>query len=418
MAFSIAMNQENHPFKPMFAAVTDVDTTDPNVAVINLANPHPAILIAMSPGLLPIFPEHVYGEVENIRDCTCNNTPGELVGSGPFTLSEYDSTNRIIRVEANEDFFLGRPYVDEVAFVTRPTGNETLTEMENGDIHIANVQGVADLERARGIDSLTVTPQGLEGIGAVVSMQFNLEDEVLANKEVRQAIAYAIDKGFIIDELHGGLPFRAKSPIHPGSPYYDDSIEGYEFDPAKAAELLDAAGFPADGDGNRGIALTMDWIPTAEDYQSVIAEYSKAALSDVGIDLELRASPDFPTWGGYIAPRDYDITMNILFMWADPIIGVHRSFLEANIVPVAFANNSAYINPELEAMMEAAGTEQDLDARIAAYAEIQAVLAEDVPFHWLETLPTNSVYNTAAVQNPPLTIWGTMSPLHEVWIAQ
>ena len=418
VAFSIDMNKNNHPFSTMFGAVTDVDSSDPNVAVINLANPHPAILIAMSPALLPIFPEHIYGEVENIRDCTCNNTPGDLVGSGPFILSEFDATNQIVRVTANEDFFLGRPYVDEIAYVNRPAANEMITEMENGEIHIGNVQGVADLERVGSIDSLTVTPQGFEGIGAVVSMQFNLEDEILSNKEVRQAIAYAIDKDFIINELHGGLPFRAKSPIHPGSPYYDDSIEGYDYDPAKAAELLDAAGFTADGDGNRDIAITMDWIPTADDYQSVIAEYAKAALADVGIDLELRASPDFPTWGGYIAPRDYDITMNILFMWADPLIGVHRSFLEANIVPVPFANNSAYVNAELEAILATAGTEQDLDARVAAYAEAQAILAEDVPFHWIETLPTNSVYNTGAVQNPPLTIWGTMSPLHEVWISQ
>ena len=418
IAFSIAMNQENHPFKPMFAAVTDVDTSDPKVAVINLANPHPAILIAMSPGLLPIFPEHIYGEVENIRDCTCNNTPGELVGSGPFKLEEFDTTNAVIRVSANDDFFLGRPNVDEVIFATRAAANELITEMENGEIHIGNVQGVADLERVRSIDSLTVTPQGLEGIGAVVSMQFNLEDEVLSQKEVRQAIAYAIDKDFILNELHGGLPFRAKSPIHPGSPYYDDSVEGYEYDPAKAAELLDAAGFPADGDGNRGISLTMDWIPTADDYQSVIAEYSKAALAEVGIDLELRASPDFPTWGGLLAARDYDLTMQILFMWADPIIGVHRSFLEANIVPVPFANNSAYINADLEAKLLEAGQETDFDARVAAYAEVQAILAEDLPFHWIETLPTNSVYNTAVVQNPPLTIWGVMSPLHEVWLDQ
>ncbi len=418
VAFSIRMNQENHPFKPMFAAVTDLDTSDPHTLVIKMANPHPAILIAMSPALLPVFPEHVYGDVENIRDCTCNSTAGELVGSGPFVLDEFDTTNRVIRMSANEDFFMGRPYVDDIVIAVRPSVNELITEMENGEIHIGNVQGVADLQRVSNIDSLTVTPQGLEGIGAVVSMQFNLEDEVLAIKEVRQAIAYAIDKDFIIDELQGGLPFRAKSPIHPGSPYYDPDMEGYEFDQAKAAELLDAAGFPAGDDGKRGISLTIDAIPTADDYQSVVAEYAKSALADVGIDLELRASPDFGTWAGYLANRNYDITMQILFMWADPIIGVHRSFLESNIVPIPFANNSAYINPELEEMMLAAGTEADLDARAQSYREIQAVLAEDLPFHWIETLPTNTVYNTAVVQNPPLSIWGIMSPLHEVWLAQ
>ena len=419
VAFSIAMNQANHPFKPMFGSVTSVDTPDANTAVINLSATHPAILIAMSPALLPIFPEHVYGEVENIRDCTCNSQPGELVGSGPFVLEEFNPTDGVIRMSANEDFFLGRPHVDELVIAVRPSANELITEMENGEIHIGNVQGVADLERVTASDSLTVTAKGTEGIGAVVSMQFNLEDEVLGIKEVRQAIAYAIDKDFIIEDLHGGLPFRAKSPIHPGSPYYDDSIEGYEFDLDRSAELLDQAGFPAGADGKRGISLTIDAIPTAEDYQSVIAEYAKSALAEVGIDVELRASPDIGTWAvAYLAARDYDITMNILFMWADPVIGVHRSFLEGNIVPIPFANNSAYINADNEEAMAAAGIEADFDARKAAYSAIQKTLAEDVPFHWIETLPTNSVYNTAVVQNPPLTIWGAMSPLHEVWLAK
>lgn len=418
IAFSIEMNKANHPFKPMFGAVTEVDTSDPHTAVLHLANPHPAILVALSPALLPVFPEHVYGDVENIRDCTCNNTPGELVGSGPFTLEEFDTTNQVIRMAANESFFLGRPNVDELVIAVRPAANELLTEMENGEIHIGNVQGVADLERATGADALTVTPQGLEGIGAVVSMQYNLEDEVLSSKEVRQAINYAMDKDFILNELHGGLPVRAKSPIHPASPYYDDSVEGYDYDPAKSAELLDAAGYPAGDDGSRGITLTIDWIPTADDYQSVLAEYAKSALAEVGIELELRASPDFPTYLGYLASRDYDITMQILFMWADPVIGVHRSFLEANIVEVPFANNSAYINADLEAQLAAAGAELDLAARVAAYADIQATLVDDAPFHWIETLPTNTVYNTAAVQNPPLTIWGVMSPLDEVWLAE
>jgi len=418
VAFSIAMNQANHPFKPMFEAVTAVDSSDPKTVVITLSNPHPAILIAMSPGLLPIFPEHVYGDVENIRECTCNFTPGELVGSGPFELAEFDTTDRVIRLTANEDFFLGRPYLDEIVMAVRPASDALITEMENGDIDLGGVQGVADLQRVNGIDSLTVTPQGFEGIGAVVSMQFNLEDEVLSNKQVRQAIAYAIDKDFIINELHGGLPFRAKSPIHPGSPYYDEDMEGYEFDPARAAELLDEAGYPAGDDGSRGISITIDAIPTADDYQRVIAEYAKSALGEVGIDVELRTSPDFPTWIGYVSNRDYDITMNLLFMWADPIIGVHRAFLEANILPIIFTNNSAYVNPELEALMAEAGTETDLDARIEKYKQVQAILAEDLPFHWIETLPTNTVYNTEKVRNPPLTIWGTMSPMHEVWLAE
>lgn len=419
VAFSIEMNKASHPFKTMFGPVDSVDTPDDTTVVINLSQPHPGILIAMSPALLPVMPEHVYGEAfaaGEIREFAGNSDPSVLVGSGPFVLEEFDPTNGIIRMSRFDDFFEGPAYVDEVVIQTIQDPNTTIIALENGEVHTANLQGVADVGRAQGIDGINVTPEGTEGIGAVVSMEYNLEDEVLSNNDVRKAIAYAIDKDFILNDLHGNLPFRAKAAIHPGSPFYDDSIEGYEFDPAKSAELLDGAGFPADGDGRRGIALTMDFIPGVPDYQQNLAEYIRSALDDVGIDLEVRSSPDIGTWIGYLAPRDYDLTMNILFMWADPTIGVHRSFLEANIQPIPFANNSAYVNAELEALMEKAGTAADIDERTALYSEIQSVLADDLPFHWIETLPTHSVYSDV-LQNPPLTIWGTMSPLNEVWIA-
>ncbi len=420
VAFSINMNKEFHPFKPMFGPVESIDTPDDQTVILNLSQPHPAILIAMSPALLPVMPEHVYGEAVadgTIREFAGNIDPDVFVGSGPFKLDEFDPSNGIIRMSRNDDFFLGAPYIDELVIQTIQDPNTTIIALENGEVHSANLQGVADVERAQGLDGIVVTPEGTEGIGAVVSMEYNLEDEVLSDVRVRQAIAYSLDKDFIVNTLHGGLPFRAKSPIHPGSPFYDDSMEAYDFDQARAAELFDEAGYPADGDGNRGISLTIDFIPGVPDYQKNVAEYIKSALSEVGVEIEIRSSPDIGTWIGYLAPRDYDLTMNILFMWADPVIGVHRSFLEANIQPIPFANNSAYINADLEAKLSEAAVELDVAARTALYAEIQATLAEDLPFHWIETLPTHSVY-TESLQNPPLTIWGAMSPMHEAWLAE
>lgn len=420
VAFSIEMNKASHPFSTMFGPVESMETPDDTTVVINLSQPHPGILIAMSPALLPVMPEHVYGEAfaaGEIREFAGNSDPDVLVGSGPFTLEEFDPATGIIRLARFDDFFDGPAYLDEMIIQTIQDPNTTLIALENGEVHLANLQGVSDVERGQGLDGINVTPRGTEGIGAVVSMEYNLEDEVLSNKDVRKAIAYAIDKDFIVNTLHSGLPFRAKSPIHPGSPFYDDSIEGYDFDPAKSAELLDAAGFPADGDGNRGISLTMDFIPGVPDYQQNLAEYIKSSLAEVGIDIEVRSSPDIGSWIGYLAPRDYDLTMNILFMWADPTIGVHRSFLEANIQPIPFANNSAYINADLEALMSQAAVETDFDARKALYTEIQTILADDLPFHWIETLPTHSVY-ADSVQNPPLTIWGPMDSMHDVWLSE
>ena len=114
VAFSITTSRDNHPFRTMFAPVTSVDTPDDLTAVINLSEPHPAILLAMSPGLLPIIPEHVYNDGQEIKEHPCNAGTDCFVGSGPFTLAEYEAGS-IIRLEAFEDFFIPeRPYLDEI----------------------------------------------------------------------------------------------------------------------------------------------------------------------------------------------------------------------------------------------------------------------------------------------------------------
>ena len=81
VAFSIMTIKANHPFKTMLAAVDKVETPDPKTAVIKLAHPHPALLLAMSPALMPILPKHVYGDGQDVKTHPANLKP---VGSGPL----------------------------------------------------------------------------------------------------------------------------------------------------------------------------------------------------------------------------------------------------------------------------------------------------------------------------------------------
>ena len=91
MAFSVKVIQENHPFKSMFAPVASVDTPDEHTAVLNLSQPHPALMLAMSGQLMSIIPEHIYGDGQNPKTHPRNNK--DVVGSGPFKLVEFKTTN-------------------------------------------------------------------------------------------------------------------------------------------------------------------------------------------------------------------------------------------------------------------------------------------------------------------------------------
>ena len=132
VAFSITTARDNHPFRTMFAPVTSVETPDDLTAVINLSEPHPAILLAMSPALLPIIPEHVYNDGQEIKEHPCNAGMECFVGSGPFTLTEYEAGS-IIRMEAFDDFFIPeRPYLDEIIIEIVPDPATVTLGLENG----------------------------------------------------------------------------------------------------------------------------------------------------------------------------------------------------------------------------------------------------------------------------------------------
>ena len=101
VAFSVKVIQENHPFKSMFAPVASVDTPDEHTAVLNLSQPHPALMLAMAGQLMSIIPEHIYGDGQNPKTHSRNNK--DVVGSGPFKLVEFKNGEHVI-VERYDDF--------------------------------------------------------------------------------------------------------------------------------------------------------------------------------------------------------------------------------------------------------------------------------------------------------------------------
>ena len=408
VAFSITTSRDNHPFRTMFAPVTSVDTPDDLTAVINLSEPHPAILLAMSPGLLPIIPEHVYNDGQEIREHPCN--AGEcFVGSGPFTLAEYEAGS-IIRLEAFEDFFIPeRPYLDEIIIEIVPDPATITLGLENGTTDLALPPGEANIVRLQGNDDVIVTAEGHAAVGQVNWLEFNLADPVLSNVEVRRAIADGIDREFLTDVLQQGTTIATTTGIHQGSPFHNPDTEHYGAGVEAAQQRLADAGVDASS-----ISFAVDYIPPVQLAQ---AEYVVQVLQDIGFEAELNISPDFPTWATRVATGEHQMTLNNVWNWGDPVIGVHRSYLSTNNVGAIWTNNTGYNNPQVDALLAQAGSTFDVDERIDLYHQMQTIVNEDVPMVYL----SNGVFWQAfqpRVQNPPIGVWGQLGPMHEVWLAE
>ena len=409
VAFSILTVQANHPFRPMYAPVTSVDTPDAHTAVINLSQPHPAILLAMSPGLLPIIPKHIFDDGQDMKTHPRNTE--DFVGSGPFRLAQFEA-GTIIRMERFDDFFIeDTPCLDEIVMEITPDPTAIVLGLENGTTHLSSTLGPsANVLRLMENADVEVSSMGHEAIGQVQWMEMNVNDPALSDKRVRQAIAYAIDRDFLAEVIDQGLTFPAPTGIVTASPFHNDGVNHYDKDIDKAKELLAEAGY-----GPGELQLTIDYIPPT---QVIYAEYVVQALEEAGIETELSVSPDFPTWAQRVAAGEFQMTINNVWNWGDPVIGVHRTYLSDNRVGVIWTNNTGYSNPEVDRLLAAAGQELDTDARAALYAEFQEIVAEEVPIYFLTTPPFWQAYNPSVMNPPTNNIWGQMSPMHTVWLDQ
>lgn len=411
VAFSIMAIKANHPFATMLGPVEKVDTPDAHTAIIRMNVPHPAIVLAMSPALAPILPKHIYGDGQDLKSHPRNSQ--DVVGSGPFKLAEFKPGQRVVLERFDRFFLAGKPYLDKLIINISPDNASLMLSLERGDIQMMPYVSVpTDLRRLAGNPQVNLTPRGYEGIGAINWLAFNTTRKPLDDVRVRKAIAYAIDKKFITKALMGGFATPADGPIVPSSPFAVDELVRYPLDLKKAAALLDEAGLKAGANGER-FKLSIDYIPNADDQQKTVAEYVRGQLKKLGIVVETRASADFPAWAKRMATHDFDLSMDIVFNWGDPIIGVHRTYLSSNIRPIVWTNTQSYRNAEVDKLLGTAGGLLGPTQRKAYYATFQKIVTEELPIAFVNLVP----YHTATrknVLNAPVSIWGPASPYDDV----
>lgn len=417
VAFSAEAVRANHPFGPaMLAALDKVETPDPHTAVFRLKQPDPALLLALStPSLMPILPKHVYGDGP-MRQNPHNNAP---IGSGPFRFGEYKPGEYLVLERFDGFFRKGRPYLDKITYNIVPDRAAAALAMQRGDIQYVAYAPfrIADLDRLAADPKLVVGKAGYEGVGALNWLAFNVRQGPLANLKVRQAIAYAIDRDFITQKLQRGRSQPALGPIHPSSPLYDKTLNPYKLDLARANQLLDEAGFARKADGMR-FALRLDFLPGAPDTSQLVAEYLRPQLAKVGVQVQLRPSPDFPTWSQRIANWDFDMTTDAVFNWGDPVIGVARTYMSSNIKKgVIWSNTQGYANAEVDKLLAQGAVETDPARRKAIYDRFQQIVNTELPVAWLNTTPYSTVASKQ-LRGLPDGIWGVFAPFDEVYWAK
>jgi peptide/nickel transport system substrate-binding protein len=392
VAFSIKTIKEVHPRgRNTFLNLVDVETPDALTAILTLSKPAPYLITALASSETPIVPRHIY-EGTKVAENPANLAP---IGTGPFRFKEWVRGSHIVYERNPEYWDQPRPYLDQLIVRFIPDAAARSIAIETGEIDLAPSTPVplSDLERFKTLPNLAFDTRGYQYSNGVSRIEFNLERPFFKDVRVRRAFAHVIDRKVIRNTINYGYGEPISGPINPNlTKWYVADLKTYPIDLAAAEKLLDEAGYPRGSDGIRA-RINLDYVPSGESYPRG-CEYIRQALAKVGIDATVR-SQDFATYTKRIyTDRDFDFAFEGMSNLFDPTVGVQRLYWSKNFKPgVPFSNGSAYSNPKVDALLEAAAIEVDATRRVQQWREIQQILVEDLPAIDIVSQPELTIYN-------------------------
>jgi peptide/nickel transport system substrate-binding protein len=362
---------------PKAAAYADIETVtapDEKTVAFHLKHPDNFLLRNLTTGALGIVP------AGSGREFWRNP-----VGTGPFRFVSQQTDQDVI-VERNALSWRALPKIEQVRFAVVPDAITMALELEKGtgDVAVNSLPMDALAELAARPSLKIEDVPGTE----VQYLAFNLRDPLLSHVEVRRAIACAIDRELIIRTLLRGYAQPAVSLLPPTHWAWTGNVERYDYDPARAEKLLDAAGYRRGADGVR-FHLTMK-TSTTEDTR-LLAAVLQQELARVGIALDLR-SFEFATFYS-------DVTRGAFQMYSLRWIGgneqpdIFSYVFETKHFSPQGANRGHYSNPKLDALLEDAASTGQVKEQVKDYVEAQQILARDLPAINLWYLDTVLVHN-------------------------
>jgi peptide/nickel transport system substrate-binding protein len=331
------------------------------------------------------------------------------VGSGPFKFVSYAQDQEVV-LAANEKYFDGRPTINSLRIRIVPDNSTRESELRKGSADLAinadfDPVTVEALQKAAGVkvtlsDGTNVTHLGL-----------NMNDPILKDQRVRQAIAYALDREAIIRDLLRGQARPATSVLPPSQWAFEPGVTAYNHDPEKAKQLLDAAGRKAEVDRPR---FKMTLKTRTVSISRKTAEVMQEQLRRVGIELEIQS----------IEPQKFtqDVTDGNFQMYLNQMVGgnqstdIFRYAFHSQSVPKNGQNRMRYNNPKVDKLLDES-TLAPRERQKQIFSEVQKTLADELPMIYL-WYPSAIIVARDRVTGLSLDPSGDWSALRNVKLSQ
>jgi peptide/nickel transport system substrate-binding protein len=397
--------------RAIFQKIKSATAPDPHTVVLTLNAPFQPFLLMFEVTACPIVPKHIYDGTD-YRNNPANQTP---IGTGPFKFAEWKRGD-FIRLQKFDGYWKpGQPYLDEIIYRIIPDSQSRALAIQTGQILMAQESDIEpfDIPRMQQQPNLTVTTEGWEYFAPLAWVEINNRVKPLDDARVRQAISLALDRDFITKRLWFGLNKPARGPVASTTRFFDTSLPPLAHDPKRAAALLDEAGLKPDAKGIR-FSIKHLVLPYG-DVWSRLAEYFRSSLKQVGIEVVLE-STDAGGWSQRIGSWNYETSVNFLYQYGDPTLGVERSYVSTNIQKITFTNTGGYANPEVDKLFAQARTAADPAARQVAFNAVQELLVKDMPQVWLMELAFPTVFDKK-VHNAIETATGPHACYDDVYLS-
>src|ERR1700682_2402169 len=270
--FEFIMNPANKsPKRGALRMVTSIETPDDATVIFHLSQPFASFSVNLVPSSIGIVPANAGADFSR-----------HPIGSGPFRFVRQSQDEEVV-VERNPEYFRDAPQITRVRFRVVPDGVVRALQLRKGsaDLEMSSLSPDIVPVLARQPDLVVTDRPGTN----FTYLGFNLEDPILAHREIRQALALATDRETLIRYLLHGQANLATGALPPDHWAADPNVLQYPYDPARAEQVLDAAGFPRRQDGVR-LRLTLKC--STEEQARLIGAALQEEWRRAGIELELR----------------------------------------------------------------------------------------------------------------------------------
>jgi peptide/nickel transport system substrate-binding protein len=361
----------------LHSAVTSFEVADPATVTAQLKAPWAPFLADLAFFGASILPKAAH----EARQESLFEAP---IGTGPFVFASRERGVDVVLRKNPNYWDVGKPYLDEVRFLTVLDADERLRLLRAGEVDVAFDVPYAALPDLRADPSVVVVEDRLAREDYAI---INTSRPPFADKALRQAMNYAVDKDAIIRDVLGGAA-ELMTTYLPRMPGHDDAAPGYPFD-RERAKALAAASAGKDGFDAEVLLVAGDPVYAA------VADRIVADLANIGGRITVtEVARD--TWGNRVPSGDFDLTISA---WTTDILDPEETtgIMAIGAGPLA-SNAGFYDDPRIDAFAQQASTTNDPAERMAAYAQIQAIQADAAPYIFLY-YPSNRAATKKAIRD-------------------